>query len=165
MKQITINGKFTDYYATEDGHVYSGKTNKTISERMSNQGYMLINLSIDGICKTYSVHRLIAITFIPNPFNLPEINHKNGKKTDNRIENLEWVDTSRNIKHAYQNNLIHPARGKDTKYGRFDESDVITIRKLYKDGKSQYKLAKIYNVTRSAIQQIVNNKTYVYVEE
>ena len=156
---------FDNYYATEDGMIYSGKSNKYLSTRKSKRGYLLVNLSINGKCKTFSVHSLIAKAYIPNPDNLPEINHIDGNKENNHINNLEWCAPSYNCIHALRENLRIPAKGIDTKNGCFTDEDIITIRELY-DSKqySQYKLAEIYGVTRSAIQQIVERKTYKHVE-
>lgn len=159
MKQI-----FGDYYGTEDGRIYSKKKNKFLSTRLNNRGYLLVNLSIDGKCKTFSVHRLIAKVFIDNPKNSTEINHKNGIKTDNNIQNLEWVSPTENHRHAVEHNLFIQARGKQTKHGHFSVDDIKKIRELYENNTSQYKLANLFGVTRSAIQQIVQRKTYVYVE-
>lgn len=156
---------FDNYYASEDGRIYSGKRNKYLSTRKSNRGYLLVNLSINGKCKTFSVHSLIAKAYIPNPDNLPEINHIDGNKENNCVTNLEWCSASYNCTHALQEGLRVPTKGLDTKNGHFTDEDVRTIRGLY-DSKqySQYKLAEMYNVTRSAIQQIVERKTYKHVE-
>ena len=78
---------------------------KILGTKVNKFGYKEVALSKDGITKTVLLHRLIAIHFVPNPDNLPVVNHKNGIKTDNRIENLEWVTRSQNTKHAYVNNL------------------------------------------------------------
>jgi len=78
-------------------------------------GYPSVNLFKESKCYPHHIHRLIAIHFIPNPDNLPIINHKNGIKTDNRIENLEWCTYSDNITHAYENGLrekISPLKGR-----------------------------------------------------
>lgn len=158
MRHITLF-----YYATEDGHIYSSKSRRLITERLNNKGYKIVNLSIDGKCKTFSVHRLIAQAYIPNPNNLPTINHKNGIKTDNRIENLEWVTFSENTTHAVATGLLMPAKGRDTKNGRFEDEDIKRIKELYSQGLSQYKIAEMYNVTRGTIQQILNGHTYSYV--
>ena len=63
---------------------------------------MTTTLFNDGSHSSRSVHRLVADAFLPNPHGYPQINHKNGIKTDNRVENLEWVTASENIKHAYE---------------------------------------------------------------
>ena len=66
-------------------------------------GYFVISLNKNGIKKQYRLHRLIAIAFIDNINNYPQINHINGVKTDNRIENLEWCTAKQNTIHAWEN--------------------------------------------------------------
>lgn len=73
--------------------------------RISNWGYPIISIWKNNKQKTFSVHRLVAETFIANPNNKAEVNHKNGIKTDNRVENLEWVTREENIQHAYNTGL------------------------------------------------------------
>lgn len=68
-------------------------------------GYKEVTLSKNGKFKTILLHRLIALHFVPNPENYRCVNHKNGIKADNRLENLEWCSASQNTKHAYINNL------------------------------------------------------------
>jgi hypothetical protein len=70
--------------------------------RLNTDGYYKLMLSKDGVKKMYAIHRLIAMAFIPNPESKPCINHKNGVKTDNRIENLEWCTYSENNFHKYR---------------------------------------------------------------
>lgn len=81
-------------------------------------GYLKINLSNNNIQKTYQIHRLVAKEFIPNPKNEKQVNHKNGVKTDNRVENLEWVTVSRNHKHAYEIGLKKPTCKEVIQYGK-----------------------------------------------
>lgn len=68
-------------------------------------GYMCIRLVLNGIRKSYSVHRLLAQAFIENIQNKKQVNHINGIKDDNRLENLEWCDNSENQKHAYKTGI------------------------------------------------------------
>lgn len=76
-----------------------------IARKINRCGYVEVTLAKDGKMKTHLLHRIIAKAFIPNPNGYPEVNHKNGIKSDNRIENLEWCSVSQNTKHAFTNNL------------------------------------------------------------
>ena len=84
---------------------------RSITPRSNNYGYLEIRLSKAGFTKTKFVHRLLAMTYIKNTDNKPEVNHINGVKLDNRLDNLEWVTKSENMKHAFKNGLIKP-KGK-----------------------------------------------------
>lgn len=78
---------------------------KEIKSFKDKDGYLCVSLMNNGKQKTYKIHRLIAETFIPNPNNLPCVNHKDGNKQNNCVSNLEWCSYSWNNKHAYANNL------------------------------------------------------------
>lgn len=76
-------------------------------------GYPLISLSKDGFVKKQSIHRLVAIAFIPNPNNLPQVNHIDGNRGNNNIKNLEWVTNTENQRHSWKYlNRVNPNKGK-----------------------------------------------------
>jgi hypothetical protein len=96
-----------NYIVYEDGRVWSKHWKKYLKEEISAKGYKRI--SMNG--KNMYLHRIISIYFIPNPNNLPQVNHKNGIKDDNRLDNLEWCTNATNIQHAYDNGLIKKRTG------------------------------------------------------
>ena len=91
---------FPNYDISEDRIITNSK-GKIIKGEISNNGYRRVSLSNDDIKhKKMSVHRLVAETYIPNPHNYPEVNHKNENKLDNRVSNLEWCSTLDNLNHS-----------------------------------------------------------------
>jgi DNA-binding transcriptional regulator YiaG len=107
------------------------------------------------------IHRLVAIMFLGFQDG-KEINHKDGNKENNRLENLEWVTRSGNSQHAYANNLrtAHPVLGEKHYAAKLTEDQVREIRK---STLSQTKLAKQYNISSSVIQKIKERKSWKHV--
>lgn len=93
-----ING-FSHYSASSDGKIRNDKTNKILKPWKTKNDYNVVSLGENGVVVKRYVHRLICETFIDNPKNKPQVNHKNGNKDDNRIENLEWVTSKENHIH------------------------------------------------------------------
>ena len=79
---------------------------KVLKQGFNHKGYPIVYLSKDGKQKTITVHRLVAKAFIENPLNLPQVNHKDGCKTNNKVDNLEWCDNSYNQIHAHKTGLF-----------------------------------------------------------
>lgn len=102
---IRIKG-FEDYYITNTGDVYSRSSYlngriKKLKPKISPDGYLSVGIYSNKKVSWKRINRLVAQEFIPNPENKPQVNHKNGIKTDNRVENLEWSTASENIKHKF----------------------------------------------------------------
>ena len=102
------------YQADTFGNVWSMRNDKILKPNLEKYGYYRYKLSVAGNERCYLEHRLVALAFIPNPGNKPEINHLNGIKTDNRVENLEWCTRKENIRHALDTGLA-----KGSQKGKF----------------------------------------------
>ena len=107
---------FYQYYVSSCGRVFGCKGNE-MKQTTTNRGYKRITLSIDGKEERWSVHRLVALLFVPNPEQKPQVNHIDGNKENNDISNLEWCTASENNKHAFRTglkkNLVKGKYGKD----------------------------------------------------
>lgn len=107
----TIPTKYKDIYI-EGENIYSIAKGRLIKlcKWIDNLGYYMVSFRRDGKKHYVRVHRIIAETLIPNPNNYPQVNHKDGDKLNNRLDNLEWVSNADNTQHGYDNDLYHSRR-------------------------------------------------------
>ena len=94
------------YAVTPEGEVYSYKSKKFLKPGVNHKGYLFVNLCKNGKVKCCRVHRLIAMAYLPNPENLPQVNHKDENKTNNCLQNLEWCDNKYNHNYGTINERI-----------------------------------------------------------
>ena len=101
-----IDGYEELYQVSDTGEVMNVRTGKILKAYKEKSGYLRVGLYKDGKEKSFRVHRLVAEAFIPNPLNLPEVNHKSEDKHDNRVENLEYCDRKYNINYGTRNDKV-----------------------------------------------------------
>ena len=171
MEWKDVQGYEGMYRISSCGNLMTVKNGKEKIVRliMDNKGYYRYSFYKDSKARTVKIHRLVAQTFIPNPENKPQVNHINGIKTDNRVENLEWMTNIENMYHSKVNGL---RKGKmpsaeNHQNAKLTNENVRYIRNVYKKNCRQFgggALAKIYGVNISTIIDLVNRKTYASVE-
>ena len=148
---------YDDYYKVSTiGNVYSIKRNRLLNQNLNYCGYLIVSHY-----KTKKlVHRLVAEMFIPNPLNLPEINHIDGNKQNNVINNLEWCTHIENINHSMKTGLCNN-NGKSWRL-KLNETQIKEIRQL--NGKLFHKeIAEKYGVSTVQITRILNNQSWKHV--
>ena len=161
MKQLIINNILTDYDANEQGQIYSHKTDKFLTGYVDGTGYKMVLLTVDGVKKNYLVHRLIAQAFIPNPNNLPIVNHKDGNKLNNAVDNLEWVTQSENRIHAVKTGISNLAYGKRNK-SQIDINDTSFWRQYLDTNYYVSKDGQVWNSkTGILLKQTPNQSGYI----
>lgn len=150
------------YIISNYGRLFSVKKNKIkeLKKRLNNSGYHSNILSINGKQKSYLVHRMVAFCFIENKKLLPQINHKNGIKTDNYYKNLQWCNASGNVRHSFKNKLQIPMYGEDSHFSKLKTKDVLKIKNLIQKNISIKKISKKFNVSYTAIWLIKKGKTW-----
>jgi hypothetical protein len=125
---------------------------KVLKSQKGGWGYLTNTLNGKQEC----THRILAKVFIPNPDNKPQVNHKNGIKTDNRVENLEWVTKSENRIHALRTGLIPSSKGELNANSRLLEYEVAEIRTLRTEGVDCKEIAFLYSISRNMVYKITN---------
>ena len=145
---------FEEYFQVSNlGNVFSKRSNR-ILKQTKRGGYWVFATKIggrNGIAHHFSVHRLVAEAFIPNPESKPYVNHKDGCKTNNILSNLEWVTAKENSAHARATGLRLPSNRKLT---------ADQVREIRASNLSQIKLGKIYGLSQASISDIKRRETY-----
>lgn len=149
---------FPEYFVSRRGDVYSSLKRRVIRLRSGVKpgGYEFVGLRNPmGECSYKMVHRLVAEAFINNPENLPEVNHLDGNKRNNAVENLEWCNRSRNARHGFETG-IHP-QGPDRPDAKLSAKQAREVRSAggrYRD------IGKQYGICAQTVCKIKNGRSY-----
>lgn len=142
-----------------DKYGYWRELKQTINNR--GKGYLRVGL-FDGKMKTYSVHRLVAQAFIPNPENKPQVNHIDGNTRNNNVNNLEWCTAMENVSHSIEV-LENIKIGSNNGNSKLTEKDIPNIVYMLSIGYTQKEIAEIYGVNQTLISMIKTGRNWVHI--
>jgi len=147
------------YYIDPSGNVI-GKRSRRLKIHTGTSGYQQVNVYKKGKQKTYLIHRLVALKYIPNPNNLPEVNHIDGDKLNNHYKNLEWCTRPANIQHGFDTGLITPPwKGKRGKlHPRGKTVQQIKNGEIIEEFGSIREAGLITGIHRGTIDQVLSGK-------
>lgn len=161
---VDYGGKYQVSNFARVRSLYRGKT-RLIKPDIIHTGYLRVTLYKDGKTKNHYVHVLVAQAFIPNPEGKRQVNHIDGNKTNNRVENLEWLTPSENIQHAFETGLSKS--GCEHGRAKFTAEQVREIRRDCVPGDPELgfkPFARKFNVTPKIIRDAFYRRSYKDVE-
>lgn len=161
MRQKAI---FKNYVIQEGGRVLSKRRRYVLESYLKpviKQGYWAVKMRVDRKQKWETIHRLLSKAFIPNPDNLPFVNHKDGNKLNNELSNLEWCTHQENMRHASVTGLLVTKEGN--KKVVFNDSDIRLIREYAKQGRKHRVIGEDFGTTQDHIWRIVNRKIWAHI--
>lgn len=141
---------------TNFGVGYKIYDERKINPWLDKKGYNYIDISIYPNKKRFLLHRLVAKHFLDNPNNYPQVNHKDGNKSNNHVDNLEWCTSKQNINHAIKTGLLKFS-GCDNYRSELSKNDVLEIRK---SKLTQRELSEKYKISQTGVSRIKSYKTY-----
>jgi len=158
-------GGFNNYHITKDGRVINRVTGKERKLQKNKNGYLYCDLWDNKMCKVMRVNRLVALAYIENPENKTQVNHIDGNKENNNVNNLEWVTAKENTIHAYRTGLASNPKGEDSpNYGKLNNGSSKPVVAIDGNGNEfEFKSAREairqgYGSSPSKISSCINGK-------
>ena len=163
--------EYENYYVSQDGIVINIKTKRKLKYQTDKNGYFRVNLYNKENKTKQFVHRLVAMAYLENDYNLPQVNHKDGNKQNNNVDNLEWCSAKENVNHAFRTGLKKGVGachiGELNTKNKLKESDVLNIRKRKKQNEKIRDVFQDYKtkITYKGFEQIWYNFTWKHLAE
>lgn len=145
-----------NYMVSKDGKIYSLIKNKLMKQIETKNGYLVVYLKPKNKRRVFKIHRIVAITFLRNENNYPHINHKDGNKKNNKLNNLEWCSPKQNMEHSLRLGLHKNLNTKNAVEKLKIKIIDTNTNKIYN---SLTEAAKENNISIAAISRFINGKT------
>ena len=156
-----FNGILTALIIYSDGSIYRTDKEKFLTPWKNNGGYLNIHICYNGIEIRKSVHQLVAETFIENPENKPQINHIDGNKENNNVENLEWVTQNENMKHAHDTRLATSKQADECHFSKYTRKQVTrACKEIERDNLSMKEISKLTGIPLKTLYEIRSGKIW-----
>lgn len=170
-KDLIYQGKNYGYKfeISDRGSLRNKITGTVYKLNVTTNGYLDVVVSLGNKkIKNFRIHKAVAETFIPNPKNKPEVNHIDGNKQNNYVENLEWVTGSENVQHAYNMGLASAKshQGENSSTNKLTDEDVLYIKTNYKPRHPEFgcrALARKFGVHHKLIEMIIHNERWKHI--
>lgn len=164
-----------NYRINSDGQVLNVRNNKILKPYFGTNGYHYVKIRINNKLRHVAVHRLVANAFILNPNNYSDVNHKNGIKTDNRVENLEWVNRSQNCQHAWDIGLNDHNRerfrkmaknncGEQSPASKLTKEDVLKIKEMANNGIRVEVIKQEFQISTAHVYRLINGERWGHLK-
>lgn len=167
MEKWKIIKGYSNYQVSNIGNVrtidynHTGKM-KNLKIFKNIYGYPACNLMQNGVRQRKLIHRLVAEAFIPNLLNKKTVNHKDGNKKNNVINNLEWMTVSENLKHSHANGLVNYSKGENHYMAKLSTKNILIIKQLLKNNIKGRDIANLFNVDEKLISSIKTGHSRKY---
>lgn len=145
------------------GNIWKTKTGKKLKPTLTQKGYLKVSTWVNNLRVYCLVHRAVALAFIPNPNNLPTVNHIDADKTNNFFDNLEWATQKEQLKHAHSLGLQTLFYGEDNPNSKYTSDTIYKVCKLIEDGYRYCDIARKCNVDKSLPANIKHSKIWKHI--
>jgi len=153
---------FDKYVVGKDGAIVSKYNGRVLAVHVDKKGYHRVNIHCEAGKKTYLLHRVVALVHLPNPGNLPQINHLDGDKANNSVDNLEWTTGRENVAHSVRTGLVK--RGDKRPNAKLSDEMVHEIRRLREcEGLTLGALGEMFNLSDAGIHKVCTRLTYTHI--